>query len=69
MTKTAMDRAVQKAVQRRFRGRTTMLPRYVMHYPYNLEREYTRLVDAYMTLITDTLNITPPDKPCVNYPA
>ena len=51
MNSIAMDKAVQKAVQRRFRSQTTMLPRAV-HYPQNLEREYARLIDAYMLILS-----------------
>ena len=55
MNKIAMDRAVQKAVQHRFRGRTTMLPRAVLHYPQNLEHEYTKITEAYMLILQKTL--------------
>ena len=55
MNSIAMDKAVQKAVQSRFRGRTAILPRTAIHYPYNIERDYTRIVNAYMLLLKKAL--------------
>ena len=55
MNNAAMNKAVQKAVQPRFRGRATLPPRSKMHYPYNIEREYTRIVRAYMALLNEAL--------------
>jgi len=51
MNKLAMDLDVQAAVKHRFRGHENMLPRVPMYYPKNLEREYLRIVDAYMSLL------------------
>ena len=56
MNKIAHDLALQAAVKPRFRGQRNMLPRAKAHYPFNLEREYLRIVNAYMALLKKTVN-------------
>ena len=60
-----MDRAVQRAVQHRFRGRTIMLPRTKMHYPHNMERECARIAGAYMLLLKRALTEHLPALYCI----
>ena len=56
MNKLAHDLALQAAVKPRFRGHRNMLPRARAQYPYNLEREYLRIVNAYMALLKKTVS-------------
>ena len=56
MNKTASDIYLQAAVKPRFRGHENMLPRIEAHYPYGLEREYSRIVDAYMAMLKKCVN-------------
>lgn len=51
----SMQQATQAAVKKKF-GRKRLLPsKVVTHYPENLEREYVRLTNSYMSLFSNTL--------------
>jgi SPP1 gp7 family putative phage head morphogenesis protein len=51
MNDLALAKAVQDAARPKFRGRKTLNSKVVPHYPANLEREYTRMVNAYMAMV------------------
>jgi len=55
MNSLTMALAVQDKVRSRFRGQRNMLPRVQMYHPINLEREYERVVSAYMRMLNKTI--------------
>ena len=55
MNDIARAQALQRAVKPKFRGHTTLKTKVVTHYPENLEREYVRITNTYMTLLNKTL--------------
>lgn len=55
MNNIAMAQAVQRAVKPKFRGHTVLKSKVKTHYPANLEREYVRIVNAYMGILEDLL--------------
>ena len=55
MNKNILAQAVQKAAKPKFRGRKYLKSKVAAHYPENMEREYARITNAYMTLLNKTL--------------
>jgi len=55
MNSIAMAQAVQNACKPKFHGQNTLKSKVVTRYPHNLEREYTRITNAYMALLNKTL--------------
>jgi hypothetical protein len=55
MNNVAMAQAVQRAVKPKFRGHKVLKSKVKMHYPANLEREYVRIINAYMELLNQLL--------------
>ena len=51
----AMARAVQEAAKSKFRGQKVLKSKVVSHYPDNVAREYTRVVNAYMAMFNKVL--------------
>ena len=51
----AMAQAVQKAAKPKFRGQKVLKSKVHTNYPEHMEREYVRLVNAYMTILNQTL--------------
>ena len=50
-----MARAVQEAAKPKFRGNKALKSKVVSHYPDNVAREYTRVVNAYMAMFNKVL--------------
>ena len=55
MNKNLLAQAVRKAVKPKFGRRKYLKSKVVAHYPENMEREYARITNAYMTLLNKTL--------------
>ena len=55
MNNVAMTQAVQKATKPKFHGQKVLKSKVVTHYPENTEREYIRLVNAYMAMLNKTM--------------
>jgi len=55
MNNAAMQQAVQKAAKPKFYGQQVKKSKVVTHYPEHLVREYTRIANAYMTLLNKAL--------------
>jgi len=51
----AYAQAVQEAAKPKFRGRDNLTSKVVTHHPANIEREYIRITNTYMTLLNKTL--------------
>lgn len=55
MNVQAMQEATRDAVKKKFHGKRYLVSRSPMKYPQHLERDYTRITNAYMGLLNDTL--------------
>jgi len=55
MNSTVMAQAVQAAVKSKFRGQKVLKSKVVPRYPDNLAREYQRITNTYMTLLSQTV--------------
>ena len=55
MNVQAMQEATRDAVKTKFHGKRYLVSRSPMKYPQHLERDYTRITNAYMGLLNDTL--------------
>ncbi|GHU51745.1 hypothetical protein AGMMS49975_06150 [Clostridia bacterium] len=55
MDAQSMQQATQEAVKKKFGRKRLLTSKVVTHYPENLEREYARLTNSYMSLFSNTL--------------
>ena len=55
MDNAAMAELVRKEVKKKFRGNQKLDTKVAMHFPNNLVREYTRITDAYMRILSETM--------------
>ena len=55
MNDTARRATVQEAAKKKFRGKKTLKCRVALHYKENLEREYRRITNAYMSILKDVI--------------
>jgi SPP1 gp7 family putative phage head morphogenesis protein len=55
MNNIAMAQAVQAAAKRKFYGHKVLKSKVMPQYPVNLEREYMRITNTYMTLLNKTI--------------
>lgn len=61
MNVQAMQEATRDAVKKKFHGKRYLVSRSPMKYPQHLERDYTRITNAYMGLLNDTLREYTPE--------
>ena len=55
MNVQAMQEATRDAVKKKFHGKRYLVSRSPMKYPQHLERDYTRITNAYMRLLNSTI--------------